>query len=109
MIVVEEPDTFEITSVSTYSDVESYSGECPYTYTYYADITSNELGTITYWFEFEDGSTSTQESLTFDSAGTQTISGTRALSETASYTAQLYIEDPAYQYFDAIDFVLICN
>ena len=67
------------------------------------------LGTATYYFEFEDASKSTTAFVEFASSGTETVSGSRDLSASGTYTTKIYIDDPNHQYFDTVDFTLTCN
>ena len=107
LIIVDDVD-FAITSANLSSD-SNYSGSCPYTYNFTADITANMLGTATYYFEFEDASKSTTASVKFDAWGTETVLGSRELITSDTYMTKIYIDDPNHQYFDTVDFTLTCN
>lgn len=51
----------------------TYSGACPATFNFTGTITMNGPGTVTYRWERSDGTTKPSQTLTFTTAGTQTI------------------------------------
>jgi len=73
----EAPETtavaFSVTSVTASVSPTSYTGMCPAEFTWSAIITVNAPGTVTYQWEVEGGSPDPPKSLTFSSAGSQTI------------------------------------
>jgi len=100
-------DDFYVDSVS-FSSAETYSGSCPYTYTYKAYITTEGDGDVVYYFKYSDGSTSSSKSLEFEDGETQTVSGSWALSSSGSYWVKVYIDDPNNQTFGSAKLTLTC-
>lgn len=108
-IIVNDPGSFVITS-ATVSSTQNYTGACPYTYNFSADVTANTFGTATYYFEFEDLSKTASGSLDFPYSSTQTVTGSRILNvDGTSYSVKLYIDSPNRQYFGLSNFNLDCN
>ena len=109
IIVDEDADgDFEVTSVSFSSD-ETYSGSCPYTYTYKANITVKGEGDVVYYFKYSDGSTSSATTLAFDKNETRTASGSWTLSSSGDYWVKVYIKSPNNQTFGKAKLDLTCS
>ena len=109
IIVDEDADgDFEVTSVSFSSD-ETYSGSCPYTYTYKANITVKGEGDVVYYFKYSDGSTSSATTLAFDKNETRTASGSWTLSSSGDYWVKVYIKSPNNQTFGKAELHLTCS
>lgn len=110
-IVVEDGDAdddFYVDSVS-FSSAETYTGSCPYTYTYKAYITTEGDGDVVYYFKYSDGSTSSSKTLEFEDGETQTVSGSWTLSSSGSYWVKVYIDDPNNQTFGSANLTLSCS
>ena len=107
-IVVDEDVDFSVTGVSFSSD-ESYSGSCPYTFTYSADITTSDEGNVMYYFVYSDGSTGSSITLDYDEADTQTVSSSWTLSSSGSYWVKVYIDEPNNQTFGTLNLTLNCE
>jgi hypothetical protein len=103
------PSTFAVTSVNFSSSDAIKSGTCPQTFDYQAFITTNKAGTVSYHWEFSDGSSSSVQTLTYSSAGSKTVSGTWALNATGDYWVKLYIDEPNHQLFGTLDLSLTCT
>ena len=96
------PSSFAITSVGLTTDhVTWVPGVCPSTVNYYANITSNMAGTITYYWVYPDGSHGTTNSLYFGAAMTLPISTSWSANTSGAhaYPASLYIDNPNHQLF----------
>ena len=109
-IIVDEDDDddFEVSSV-TFSTDETYTGTCPYTYTYKAYITSDGEGDVVYYFKYSDGSTSSASTLAFDEDETRTVSGSWTLSSSGDYWVKVYIQSPNNQTFGKAELDLNCT
>jgi hypothetical protein len=108
IVVDDDDDDFYVSSVS-FSSAETYSGLCPYTYTYKAYITTEGEGDVVYYFKYSDGSTSSSKTLEFDEDETQTVSGSWTLSSSGSYWVKVYIDDPNNQTFGSAKLTLTCT
>ena len=107
IVVDEDDDDFYVSSVS-FSSAETYSGVCPYTYTYKAYITTEGDGDVVYYFKYSDGTTSSSKTLEFEDEETQTVSGSWTLSSSGSYWVKVYIDDPNNQTFGSAKLTLTC-
>lgn len=103
------PTSFAVTSVVFSSSDAVKTDTCPQTFDYSAAITTNKAGTVTYHWEFSDGSSSSDQTLTFNSAGTQTVSGTWDIGTTGAYWVKLYINEPNHQLFGTLDLSMTCT
>ena len=106
-IIVENDDDFSVTGV-TFSNDETYTGVCPYTYTYKAYITTSEEGDVIYSFKYSDGSTGSATTLEFDENETQTVSGSWILNASGDYWVRVYIQSPNNQTFSQAELSLRC-
>jgi hypothetical protein len=69
------PGSFAVTGVVASTDPTNFAGVCPKTFTFYAAITANGPGKVTYIWESFDGNNfeySDNQTVTFAAAGTQT-------------------------------------
>lgn len=103
LINVPKPQSsFAVTSVTGSASPDTWNDACPYSITLSADITSSGAGEVTYFFESSDGTKLKKRSLTFEKAGTQTVTedltgGSAGFTFTGSY--KVYIDNPNHQYF----------
>ncbi len=103
---------FAVISVPTTVDVETFSGACPTTFNFEAKIKTSNAGLVKYHWKFSDGSSSSVKSLTFDEAGTKTVTTTWTLgSPSMSYAgwARIYIDEPNHQDFGKATFTMNCS
>jgi hypothetical protein len=105
----DDDDDFSVSSVSFSPTSDSYEGDCPYEFNFEADITTNDAGTVEYYFVYSDGSTSDLYELDFDDADTITVSDSWELEEDGTYTVKLYVESPNNQSFGKAKLVLTCE
>ena len=99
--------SFAVTSVSLSTDHPTtwVPGVCPSTVNYYANVTANMTGTVTYHWVYPDASVGPTLSLYFGAAGTQTISTPYSAGTTGvnhAYSASLYIDNPNHQLFGPV-------
>jgi len=102
---------FAVTSVSYTMATWSDSGHtnCPRVI---AQITTSKAGTVTYHWTRSDGSSSSTNTLTFGSAGTQSVNYDWALGHTWSGTSSwvgIYIDNPNHQDFGNQPFTIACT
>ncbi|HAF62562.1 MAG TPA: hypothetical protein DCK95_09595 [Anaerolineaceae bacterium] len=97
--VASEP--FAVTGVNLSAVDGDNSDTCPHTFNYQAVITTNGAGTVTYYFT--NGGTSTgTKSVTFDSAGSKTVTGSWDLTTSGNYEVKLYVDNPNHQWFGSL-------
>jgi hypothetical protein len=105
--------SFAVTGVVLSADPVSYNGDCsnPISVDLDAAITSSAAGKVTYYWKFSDGTKSSTKSVTFDKAGTKTVSTTWDIDTpvTDTYTVKVYIDEPNHQYFGPIDIDVTCT
>jgi hypothetical protein len=100
---------FAVTSVAMAVDANAFIGACPHAFHFTAGITTNAAGTVTYYWTRSDGPSSAQQSLTYASAGTQTVAYDWSLGAAGAYWVKLYINNPNHQYFTPVNITLTCT
>jgi len=104
---------FAVTSVHLDADPNSYNGDCaaPITFEVDADITSSAAGKVTYYWDRSDGVTSSTKSVTFDAAGTKTVTLDWQIDApvTDTYSVEIYIDTPNHQNFGPLDIDVVCT
>jgi hypothetical protein len=111
-IVVGSSAVYAVTEVDTSVNPTGYSGICPVTFTFDANIWTNGAGIVTYYWERSDGSKSPVGTLTYAAAGYQTISDIWTLGNPSSGFSgwdQVYVDQPNHQTFGAVNFSLTCD
>ncbi len=110
-VVVGSSTLFAVTDVQTSANSSSYTGVCPATVAFSASIYANEAGTVTYYWRRSDGSTSAEVTLTYASAGYQTVTDAWTLGANGAVVSaweQIYIDAPNHQYFNPASANLYC-
>jgi len=102
------PPTFAVTSVVASSSPPSYSGPCPYQFNFYATITANGAGTVTYQWERSDGTSDLPQTISFSSAGSQTVTTYWYLGAIGSGWERVHILSPNSTLSNQAFFVLNC-
>ena len=109
---------FAVTSVGMSVDKSSVTTACPagHTFKFKAKIQTNTAGSVTYHWQFSDGTVTSDTSLSFDSASTQTVtrnwtlgSGGPLSSNPFHGWARIYINQPNHQYFGKVNITLNCS
>ena len=111
-IIVNTNQLFAVTSVRGSVNPSSYIGTCPATFSFSADIWANGAGTVTYYWIRSDGSKSPVGTLTFTSAGYQTVEETLTLGTpgaTINGWDKIYIDQPNHQLFGPVNFNMVCD
>lgn len=111
-IKVGEPDViFAVSSVSFNGDQLKAGLGCPYEFNINAEISANAAGTVKYHWLDNKGYTGSVKSVTFDSAGTRTVTLTKKYgsgSGTTTAVISMYIDDPNHQQFDGWPIAVQC-
>lgn len=68
--------SFTVTGVTATVDQSQYVGKCPVRFTFTAQITTDGAGTVEYLWLRSDGATISPQTLSFASAGTQSVTAT---------------------------------
>ncbi|MHB8085166.1 MAG: hypothetical protein ACYDHZ_05040 [Dehalococcoidia bacterium] len=89
------PVAFAITSVAANISPTTFTGSCPKTFTLYATMTASGPGTATYRWEREDLRYSATQSVTFNAAGTQTITLQWDFGETSAGWVRVHMLTPS--------------
>ena len=105
------PASFAVQHVLMSVDTKSITTSCPtgHDFNLTANIFTDGPGTVTYAWEFSDGSISDEHSLHFPGAGTQTVSTTFKATATGDYWGRVRIDNPNHQGFNKISFSLTCK
>lgn len=107
IIVKSEP--FAVTSVNLTAIPHFFAGPCPFHFQFSADITSSGPGTVTYFWERNDGGQFGHASINFTAAGTKTVSTIWPQGVPGAYWMKIYISDPNHQYFGPVNYQLACQ
>ena len=101
--------TFAVTNVVLSAEHSTITGTCPQTFDYQADIKANGAGNVTYYLAFSDGSNSSTQTLSFNGAGTKTITGSWELNASGNSWIKLYVDQPNHQWFGPLNLSLTCT
>jgi len=85
---------FGATSVTASVSPSSFTGVCPKEFSFSADITVNQGGTIQYQWERSTGGTPTAESLDFPGPGTKTVNTTWSTSASGERWMRVHVTAP---------------
>ncbi|MBN2462550.1 MAG: hypothetical protein JXB43_02995 [Dehalococcoidia bacterium] len=102
------PIPFAVTSVIANTYPSTFTGACPKTFTFYATITANGPGTVTYRWERSDGGYSDIQSITFYEAGTKTTTLQWELSGPASGWHRIHVLTPYDAASNPVYYTLNC-
>jgi len=103
------PMPFAVTSVVATSLPTTFTGACPKTFIFYATITVNGPGTVTYRWERNDGRYSDTQGITFSEAGTRTTTLQWDLSGTSSGWHRVHILTPYDAASNPVYYTLNCD
>jgi hypothetical protein len=102
------PTPFAVTSVIANTYPSTFTGDCPKTFTFYATITANGPGTVTYRWERSDGGYSDIQSITFYEAGIKTTTLQWELSGSASGWHRIHVLTPYDAASNPVYYTLNC-
>jgi hypothetical protein len=104
---------FAVTGIQISADPATYNGDCPFTLKLSAKITVSKAGTVSYFWERNDGGTTTKRNVEFDKASTKTVTETIDGYGFAGYSLdgsyRLYVDNPNHQYFGPVKVKITCN
>jgi len=104
-----EPVPFGATLVTATSAQSIYTGSCPTTFTLNATITANGPGTITYRWDRSDYRWGHIQSMTFDAAGSKSITLNVDFPETASGWYKVTILSPNSIESNKVTYTINCK
>ncbi len=105
--------SFAVTSATFEMIPGSYTGVCPFPVTLRGKITTSGAGSVTYYYERDDGYRSDTMEITFDSAGEKTLPDySMPIGTVAGYSwsgnVWLYVDNPNHQNFGDKGFSVNC-
>jgi hypothetical protein len=103
------PIPFSVTNVTANTEPSTFSGPCPKIFTFYATITANGPGAVTYRWERSDGAYSETQSVTFYEAGIKTMTSQWELGESASGWHRIHILTPNNMSSNQVYYTLTCG
>jgi hypothetical protein len=101
--------SFAVTGVTASVNPPSFTGACPATFNFYAVITANGPGTVTYQWENSKGIAVAPQSINFSSAGSQTVSISYDIGTSGSYWVRLHVLTPDEIISNQASFALSCK
>jgi hypothetical protein len=109
-IVVEAP-LFAVTKVTVEAEHYTADAACPPGASFHlmGHITTNGAGTVTYYWKFDNGTTSSTKTLDFSAAGTKDVTTTYDTDVDGSHSAAIYIDKPNHQLFTGTELTLNCT
>jgi hypothetical protein len=106
--IVVKSAPFAVTGVSLSVIPPLYTGPCPFPFQFTADITSSAEGTVTYYWERDDGGQFAHGFVNFESAGTKTVNTVWPQVVPGPHWMKIYIDTPNHQYFGPVNYSLNC-
>lgn len=100
---------FRVNYLDISVDPPTYTGACPKTFNFKANIVTTNAGEVRYYWERSDGQKSPTQTLTYTKADLKTVSYSWTLSKNGLYWVKIFIESPNNQGFEPRDFTLTCN
>jgi len=99
---------FTVSNVQASVTPQTFSGACPKSFNFTADITVNDAGTVEYVWERSDGSSGTPQTVDFAGAGTKTVNTSWSLSAAGEKWQHLRIIAPNGLTSNQATFTLEC-
>ncbi|NTW09490.1 MAG: hypothetical protein HGA28_07985 [Anaerolineaceae bacterium] len=108
-IIVDAP-LFAVTSALVEAEHTNIEAACPPGATFHlmAPIKTNGAGKVTYYWKFDDGSTTATQTLDFAAAGTKEVTTSYSTSVNGNHWAAIYIDQPNHQLFPSTALKLTC-
>lgn len=98
-----------VTSVTASVSPATFSGPCPHTINFSGQIAANGPGEVTYRWERSNGNMGPIKSVTFDTAGTKTVTSANwELTQSGTYWAKLHVLTPNAMSSTQAKFTLNC-
>ena len=110
LVIADAPDPFRVVSVDLAASQTNYRGVCPVTIQFKGRITTDGThpGNVSYRFTRSDGAMAPVQQLTFDSAGTKTVSNTWRIGRSLRGWQQLVISSPEQKSSAKAGFQIVC-
>ncbi len=105
--VFETAPGFAVTGVTASAGKSAYSGQCPHLVEFSAVITTNGAGTVGFFWERNDGPTTATQYVTFDAAGSKTITRERTMA--MSWWERVRILSPNSLVSNQVDVSITCG
>ncbi len=106
------PTMFAVMTIGMSASPATYSGVCPVTITFTGAMKVSKAGTVTYHWEYSDGSKGSEQSLVFGEASTKNVTSTWTVGgagQTVNGYAKIWVNNPNHQYFSDAPFTVTCN
>jgi hypothetical protein len=112
------PNPFRVTHVNFTVNSQAVTMACPpgFTFIFSANISASGAGDVSFHWNFSDGRSTPVQTITFTSAGVQTVSAGWTLGASGkpspnpySGSASIYIDSPNNQSFDSQSMTLTCT
>lgn len=109
--IIVEATPFAIQSASIDFEHSTIEADCssPVEFHLMASIKSSAPGEMTFFWEFDDGTTSALNSYTYTAAGTKEFTYNYSTEVAGDHWARIYIDAPNHQYFGKSEFTLTCT
>lgn len=89
-----------------------YTGPCPpMIMVFEANIHASKAGTVSYYWQDQNGVKTVKKNLTFSGAGSKTVNHQLPFTGVGAYPGSLkiYIDNPNHQFFPKIDYTVVCT
>lgn len=106
--IIVPSEIFSVTSVNLSVAPPVFAGPCPFPFQFFAVITASGPGTVTYYWERNDGATFGNSAVVFASAGTKTVNTVWPEMIPGPHWMKIYIDNPNHQYFGTANYTLTC-
>ena len=109
-IIVDAP-LFAVTSATIEAEHYTIDAACPPGATFHlmAHIKTNGAGKVTFYWKFDDGTSSSSQTLDFTAAGTKDVTTSYSTAVSASHWAAIYVDQPNHQQFPSTMLTLNCT
>lgn len=100
---------FAVTRVVVTASPATYNDTCPVNLKLSAAITVSSSGTVTYYWERNDGFTTKKKNVEYDKGDTKTVTETVTVDATFAGSWRIYVDDPNHQYFGPVAVDITCK
>lgn len=109
--IIVESVSFAITAASIDFEHANIEADCssPVEFHLMATIKSSAPGNMTFFWEFDDGTTSSVKSYTYTGAGSKEFTYNYSTTVAGDHWARIYVDNPNHQYFGKATFSLTCT
>lgn len=101
---------FAVTGVQVTASPATHTGSCTdLSLKLSAKITTSSAGTVTYYWERNDGFRTKKDSAEFDKGSSKTITTSVAVDGSYEGSWRLYVDDPNHQFFGPVAVKIVCE